>query len=246
MTNGLLPARYHIPAGLAAGTAVSVLAAGAGAGLEDQGLAPQDVPPGVVYGLLAGASVAGLIVAGSALETPRSLYRDSDIASMTGWRALYEGLVRIPLGTALPEEVVFRGALLALLSRRHSPLFATGLTSLLFGLWHVTPTFRRLETHAFSAGHHPARQAAWVATSVGMTTAAGLLLAGLRYRSRSLVAPWLAHSAANAAGLAATWLSARQAAAGRAATASDGTGMAPERAAAANGLVVPHGPLHSL
>jgi membrane protease YdiL (CAAX protease family) len=209
MTNGLLPARYHVPASLAAATAASVLAARGGADLQDQGLDLRDGAPGAAYGLGIGTSVACAILAGRALSGAGPLYGQGDIAEMTAARAAYEALVRVPLGTALPEELLFRGALLGLLSKRHTPALATALTSVLFGLWHITPTFQRLETHAVSAGRHPAHKAAWVATTVGVTAGAGVLLAGLRYRSRSLLAPWLVHSAANAAGLAATWLAAR-------------------------------------
>jgi hypothetical protein len=180
--------------------------------------------------------VASALLAASGIQGTRTFYGDHGIARMTAARALYEGLVRIPLGTALPEELIFRGALQSLLARRHHPLLAAGLTSILFGLWHIAPAFRRLQTHALTIGRHPAHQTAWVATSIGFTTLAGLALTGLRYRSRSLVAPWLVHSAVNAAGLAAAWLTAARSGQAAAAYARDVSEMAstPERAASTN------------
>ena len=209
MSNGLLPARYHVPANLAAATAASVLAARGGADLEDQGLALRDAFRGAAYGMSIGTALACSLFAGAALSRTEPLYGRRDIAEMSAARAAYEAFVRIPLSTALPEEMLFRGALPALLSKRHPPALTLALTSLLFGLWHITPTFQRLESHALSTGRNPAHKAAWVAVSVGTTAGAGALLAGLRHSSRSLVAPWLVHSAANAAGLAATWLATR-------------------------------------
>jgi len=209
MSNGLLPARYHVPANLAAATAASFLAARGGADFADQGLALRDALRGATYGLGIGTTLACSLFAARALSRTESLYGHRDIAEMSALRAAYEVFVRIPLSTALPEEMLFRGALPALLSKRHSPALTIALTSILFGLWHITPTFQRLERHTLSAGRHPAQKAAWVALSVGTTAGAGALLAGLRRSSRSLVAPWLVHSAANAAGLAATWLATR-------------------------------------
>jgi membrane protease YdiL (CAAX protease family) len=209
VTNGLVPVRFHIPASLTTAAAASVMAGRAGAGLEAQALGLQDVPRGAGYGLGVATLVASALLTGGSISRTRALYGHDEIARMTLSRAMFEVMVRIPLGTALPEELIFRGALLGLLSKRLSPVRATGLTAALFGLWHITPTLRRLETYTLSAGQRSVHKAAWVATSVGVTAVAGALLASLRYRSRSLVAPWLVHSAANAAGLGTAWLAAR-------------------------------------
>src|SRR3954466_11161646 len=57
MTNGLLPARYHIPASLLTSTLASVLAAKSGAGRDEQGLAPRAASLGVAYGLAAASAI---------------------------------------------------------------------------------------------------------------------------------------------------------------------------------------------
>ena len=49
----------------------------------------------------------------------------------------YESLARIPVGTAVFEEVAFRGVLPGLIARTTTEPAAVGLSSLLFGLWHV-------------------------------------------------------------------------------------------------------------
>jgi membrane protease YdiL (CAAX protease family) len=209
LVNGVLPERYHIPASLTAAGIVSGFAARAGAGVREQGLAPWDAPKGALYGVAAAVPVAAALAGGLLIGESRKLYGEQRIKNATIGNAAHEVLVRIPLGTALPEELIFRGAVLALLSRYHDPVVANAISSVLFGLWHIAPTIDRLETNAAISGHPPAHQAAWVATAVGATAASGLFLGWLRRRSGSIVAPWLVHSAANGVGYAAGWLSAR-------------------------------------
>jgi membrane protease YdiL (CAAX protease family) len=103
--------------------------------------------------------------------------------------------------------VIFRGALLGVLSRYHRDLVATAVSSLLFGLWHIAPTLSRI--HVTGQAKSPWQKAALVAGSVVLTTAAGFTLAWLRLRSGSIVAPWIAHSAANATGYAGVRLATR-------------------------------------
>ena len=68
------------------------------------------------------------------------LFADYRVRQLSSGRARYEAAIRIPLGTALGEELIFRGALFGLLRRRHSTFTAVTVSSLLFGLWHVLPT----------------------------------------------------------------------------------------------------------
>ncbi|HWC29615.1 MAG TPA: CPBP family intramembrane glutamic endopeptidase, partial [Dehalococcoidia bacterium] len=149
------------------------------------------------------------LVAGAFVRGSKGFYREQRITDVSGPRAAYEVCVRIPFGTALPEEAIFRGALLGLFSRYHSPAVASGVTSLLFGFWHLAPTLRRLPTHGLTRSRPAAHQAAWIAGAVAVTGTAGVLLSWLRVRSGSIVAPWLVHSAVNSAGYTAAWLSHR-------------------------------------
>ena len=48
--------------------------------------------------------------------------------------------MRIPLETALAEEIIFRGVLLGLGLRTRPRLGAVVSSSIWFGLWHVYPT----------------------------------------------------------------------------------------------------------
>lgn len=85
-------------------------------------------------------------------------------------------LFRIPVGTVLTEELLFRGVLDAA-SPALSPIF--------FGLWHI----------------HPARAAGdTVVGTVVATAAAGVVFSWLRARSGSVLAPALLHYFLNAGG----------------------------------------------
>jgi hypothetical protein len=79
-----------------------------------------------------------------ALPATRSYFLDQRAIGGGTGHLLYEVLVRIPFGTALAEEVVFRGSLLGLFLQRHSRTTATAMTSVLFGFWHVVPTLDTL------------------------------------------------------------------------------------------------------
>jgi membrane protease YdiL (CAAX protease family) len=144
----------------------------------------------------------------------RALYHHERITRADLGKAAYEVFIRIPFGTALPEELIFRGALLSILSRHHRAGLAAGVTSCFFGLSHIAPALkRRQRTFQTNTGGHDTTlrdDTTFVATSIVATTAAGLLLAWLRYRSGSIVAPWIAHCAANAAGYTAGWLALRR------------------------------------
>ena len=107
------------------------------------------------------------------------------------------------MGTALSEELIFRGALLGLYLRRHSFVRAALLSSLAFGLWHVVTAMGSVQSNA--AGEvlsSPAAQAAGVVATVVATGAAGMVFCWLRRRSGSVLAPAITHAALN--GLAVT------------------------------------------
>ncbi len=96
-------------------------------------------------------------------------------------RPWYTALVSVPLATVVFEEVAFRGVLWGLIDRDHGPIWATGVTALLFGLWHLGPG--RPWTDALATG------------------AAGVVLGTLRAVGGGVVAPMLVHWAADGLGV---------------------------------------------
>jgi hypothetical protein len=73
-------------------------------------------------------------------------------------------------------------------------------TSLLFGASHVLPTLKHYDGNPASGLVADSRKGRWVAVLATMLSTAGAccLFAWLRLRSRSLLAPILAHAASNA------------------------------------------------
>jgi membrane protease YdiL (CAAX protease family) len=187
------------------------LAHRSGLGLTDLGLGRAFVRRGLAWGLAIGGVIATGAVIGALIPLTRELLADDAIAREELLGALGVVLLRIPLGTALPEEVLFRGVAFAMLSRRLGANAGMWGSAALFGVWHVTVLlgiWQSLPMATLLPG--PLGVVAGV-LAVGLSTAAaGLGFVLLRRWSGSLVAPFLVHWAANgsmrlAAAAATSW-----------------------------------------
>jgi uncharacterized protein len=158
--------------------------------------------PGLGVGLL-GALVIGVVLV-AAIPTARvvpivaSLLDDARAAEVAG-SVVFVVLVRIPFGTALFEEVLFRGVLFAELRTRLRPLAAVALSSVVFGLWHIPPTIVALWQNDVTVGS--AAGLTGIAGAVLVTTVAGVGFCWLRLRADSVVPPVVVHWAINAGAL---------------------------------------------
>ena len=200
------PRAWRVPANLACAAAMVGLARIRGATLAEQGVATESAPEGLRLGVCVGAAVAAATGALSFVPQTRQLIDNPRIDELSIRGMLYESVVRVPLGTALPEELICRGALPAMVSEKRSRRVAVAVTSLLFGLWHILPTYDRIRAQ----GQIPAsRVAGRVALSVLVTTAAGWAFSWLRYRSGSVIAPAIVHTKFNSSGIIGSWLAAR-------------------------------------
>jgi uncharacterized protein len=212
----LLPRRLHILTNPLAALALTGLAHAAGVTAAGQGLARERGRHGLIGGLAVAAPLAGVISAAVALPATRRYFYDRRLTGLPRRQALYEALVRVPVATALAEEVVFRGALLGILLRRHPPATAVAISSALFGVWHLLPSPETLDDSpagvVTSAGVLPPALAPAVAPSLTVlaTAGAGWGLAVLRLRSGSVLAPALAHATLNSAALLGSWLVSRR------------------------------------
>jgi uncharacterized protein len=179
-----------------------VLARRGGLTTEELGLARRDLGAGLRWGAGSTGVVAIVVGAGVVLADvigPVATLLADDRAALTGPALAAAVLVRIPLGTAVFEEVAFRGVLRAVVRRRWSAVPATLWTSAVFGLWHVAPTIVALRINDVQPTSVAGLGA--IAGAVVTTTVAGVAFDQLRARSGSLVAPILAHWATNALGL---------------------------------------------
>lgn len=151
--------------------------------------------PGAALGLALAAPVVLAFLLVSA-GRHRRLLADERVAGLAGWRLAYHLALRIPLGTALAEEVLFRGVLVEAWRAAGLPIGAAALwAAAAFGLWHVAPTVIGLRRNDARAS--PARVGAAVAGAVAATAGAGLGLTWLRLRSGGLLAPIVLHAAVN-------------------------------------------------
>lgn len=176
----------------------------AGLSREELGVEVSRGAAGLRWGLAAAVVVATVLVVAVALAelVPpiRVLLADAR-ADEAGDGLLYATLVRIPLGTAVFEEVAFRGVLLGLLLRSTTTARAVVTSSIVFGLWHVPPAVVTLTVNDVAVWS--VAGAAALIGGVVVTAVAGGVFAWLRCRSGSLLAPVLAHWATNALGLVA-------------------------------------------
>ncbi|MFJ3728301.1 lysostaphin resistance A-like protein [Streptomyces sp. NPDC090045] len=195
------------PSGLVTAVVVSAVLLGvlfwAGGTLGDAGLAPGTLARGARWALALIGLVAVVYLAAALLPATRALFEDRRYAGMTGSELLLRVFLLVPVGTVLVEEIAFRGVLYGLVCRDRGAAWATAVSSLLFGLWHVLPslqlaTAKPALTTVF--GDSGLGAALAVAAAVLFTGAAGVLFCELRRRSGSLLAPMGLHWAVNALG----------------------------------------------
>ena len=142
-------------------------------------------PPPAAAGLRLGGAAAGIVSAAVAVCAASPRVRAAMAARELPdrpWRWL---AIEIPLGTVWSEETAFRGALAAAGRGAFGPTGGRLLQALAFGLSHIPDARGTGES--------------MVATVV-LTGSAGWVFALLAERSGSLLAPMLAHAAANEAG----------------------------------------------
>ncbi|CAM5339672.1 CPBP family intramembrane glutamic endopeptidase [Streptomyces aurantiogriseus] len=161
--------------------------------------------------VLAGA-VLVVLLALLAFPAGREAFRDARALDLSVGQLLWRVLVRVPFGTVLLEETAFRGVLWAMIRRRRGTAWATTVSSLLFGLWHLLPSRGLGRSNAAVAtvfGSGSADVTPIVMGAVVAMVAAGVVLCELRRRSGSLLAPAALHWAINGFGYALAWATPR-------------------------------------
>jgi membrane protease YdiL (CAAX protease family) len=201
--NEVLPDASYVPANVLAGLILIGLALVAGASLSDVGLGRTSASSGLRWGLAIAGVVAVGIAFGALLPATRGLFHDQRVAGISGGELAYEALLRIPVGTALFEELAFRGVLLAVLLRVTSTVPAVAVSSALFGLWHILPTISALRANELAEGAATAIGA--VGGAVIVTGIGGALLCVLRLHTGSLIAPVLVHTSTNSLAIVAAF-----------------------------------------
>ena len=182
-----------VPVNLVAAATLVALALGP-LGLDADALGFDLSLTGLAFGALIGCSLAiPLFVLASSPRTARFI-ADERSAGLAGRRLVYQTIVRVPLGTALLEEVAFRGVLFALVASAGT-LPAALFSSVAFGLWHITPSLNMLDANRPGAPHRS--KVIFAADTVIFTALAGLGFVALRIETGDLGAPLVLHATLN-------------------------------------------------
>lgn len=181
-----IPDRFHFPANIVASVVAVLYGLWNGLDFTSMGMGAHFVLKGVAVAMLVSLGVmclAAIIALSKPLQrfiTAPQIIRPGKIA--------YETAVRIPLSTALSEEILFRGVLLGLLLQNYSTLTSLAVAGVFFGIWHALPSIRDHSKHA-------------ALPIIFATSLAGVFFGWLRLIAGSIVAPWLVHWSINASAL---------------------------------------------
>lgn len=179
-----------------------------GNSFTDMGLGFSYLIPGLIW---AGASVGLITVAylvGSIFKKTREAFADERVGALSGSRLAFQALVEVPFGTVLLEEIAFRAVLFSMLARRFGVIPAIIISAVIFGLWHILPSIGTHEANpALGSVVGTGRRGNILAViaSVLTTAIAGVVFAGLRIVSGSVLAPMGFHWATNGLGYFFSW-----------------------------------------
>ncbi|HSJ72408.1 MAG TPA: CPBP family intramembrane glutamic endopeptidase [Acidimicrobiia bacterium] len=204
IVNEVLSPAWYIPFNLGILGVAILVARRAGTTWTSMGMRPDRIRRGLEVGTIAVGVVIVITIVAMTTETAREVVRDERIIESSVWLSMFHALVRIPLGTALYEEVLFRGVVFGMLARRYTPLAAAFWSSLLFGVWHVLPALDAVAANPVgdlvsgAAGMGLALLGAVVSTFI-----AGLGFVWIRLYANSIVAAVLAHIGTNSTAIVA-------------------------------------------
>jgi membrane protease YdiL (CAAX protease family) len=210
LLNNAAAPHWYLLTSLAA--AVSLLAIGRGTDLswEDLGLGRTHLATGARWAAAIIAVIAlGYLVA-AAIPALHSQFHDKRVTEGNLTAMLFQVFVRIPFGTVLLEEVLFRGVILALAARSMGWLRGAVVSSLLFGVWHILPaeaasTSNPAVSDVARAGGTFGVLLAVVLSVLG-TGAAGMVFCWVRIRAGSLLASMGLHWGLNGLGYLTAYL----------------------------------------
>ncbi len=204
MSNRILPGWLYLPWNVAVAVGLLVLTRRQ---LSDRELGLTECKRGLQVGLVLVVVTAAVMLMALAMPAANDLFEDRRVSSGVVI-LLYQALLRIPFGTVLLEEIAFRSVLPALFARRLGAVRGSIAASALFGLWHVLPALSLSTVNPVAQdvfGEGTGAKIAGVVFAVLGTMLAGLWFCLLRYRSRSVLAPMLAHVATNSIGFTIAW-----------------------------------------
>jgi membrane protease YdiL (CAAX protease family) len=204
ISNLVLDEAWHIPFQLGILGIAVLIAARAGTTWTSMGLRKDRTKRGFIIGgaIIGFIALAFSIAVAAAAIFPglRPMFENTEVIENTTGFVLFQAFVRVPIATAFYEEVLFRGVIFGMLTRRNSPLLAALITSLLFGLWHIAPTIAD-PPNAQLDPNGLVDIAILAVLAVAGTAPAGLAFLWVRLYSNSVWASVLAHIGTNSVGI---------------------------------------------
>ncbi len=174
----------------------------------DMGLSWRYWLPGLAWAAACIGLITLVYLVGSGFRRTREAFHDDRIGDMSGGKLAFQALIEVPFGTVLLEEIAFRAVLLSMLVRRFDLAWGVGIAAVLFGLWHILPSIGTHEQNPAMgrmAGTGLRGNIVAVTLSVVTTALSGILFAGLRLVSGSVLAPMGFHWATNGLGYGFSW-----------------------------------------
>lgn len=201
---GAVKPKFHLILNIGIALVAILLGFAFGINLEQMGLALDKILPGIFIAFMAALVIIISTAVIAIIPMLRKFFLGDDLAHASGKLITYEATIRVPFGTALLEEVLFRGVLLGLLLQHNSTVVAVLISSVIFGLWHILPTISMLESNKIIAKANSDLKHRRYGSVIGVviiTTTAGILFSWLRIISNSIIAPWLVHWSINSSGM---------------------------------------------
>ena len=180
----------------------------------DMGLGYSHVITGLIWAGGCVVAVTLVYFLGILFKPTRDAFKDERHGDLSGGRLAFHALLEVPFGTVLLEEIAFRSVLFSMLVRRFGLVWGIVISSALFGLWHVLPSIGTHEKNpALGSVVGAGRRGNIIAVSLSVITTAiaGVVFAGLRLFSGSVLGPMGLHWATNGLGYAFSWAIIRRA-----------------------------------
>jgi membrane protease YdiL (CAAX protease family) len=143
----LVPKKYHLYLNIFITSVAIMMGFAFNLTLNQMGLGLRHILPGIFVAVAFSVIITIAMLIISAIPLLRHFFLGDDLAHASGKLIAFEAAIRIPLGTALVEEILFRGVLLGLLLQNHSVVSSIVISSIIFGLWHIFPTINTLESN---------------------------------------------------------------------------------------------------
>lgn len=209
----IIPKRFYTLCNLLASGLALVYASLLGLDLDVLGLDQADFLKGLLFGVIFSLP----IIIGLPFLVFNKRTKTLFSAKPSGFKTLRSALVelglRVPFGTALSEEILFRGVLLGLLVHYFQTPTALIISSAIFGLWHILPTlkdFEEIDPLTTTVESKLPKRTHTVLITLIATTLIGIVFGWLKIASGSLVAPWTVHAALNLVALGGGYITVMQ------------------------------------